>query len=199
MLAGCRWCPADCLLLWDTVCNQRLRTASRASCQFTGPPSRVCGGFQVGSPLAHQGRPNSGGLRAPALGMAGSKRESAPAECRWAADPSPAPRTAPAQGHPAGLGLGFLVCEPGPGMGRPWSQGEEGVGCPAVCQQGAAGSLRRPGVGAGSARGRTAPAGGAGAARRVAAAAAAAGRWQRGRVRGRRRRLGYLRTGRRSR
>ena len=57
--------------------------------------------------------------------------------------------------------------------------------------------LRRLGVGAGSARARTARAGWEGAVRRVAAAAvAAAGGWQRGRARaGRRRRLGYLRSG----
>ena len=117
-------------------------------------PSCVCGGFpppHAGhsaspAPSAHQGQPDSGGPRAPELGVAGSRTESAPAECRWAADPSPASRTAPAQGHPAGLGLGFL---PDPGMGRPWSQGEEGVGCPALCQQGAAVLAQAPGAGGG--------------------------------------------------
>lgn len=197
---GCRWRLADCLLLWDSLCNQRLRTASRASCQLTGPLGCVCSGCPPPQPATQPAlqpqltrasltpevpEPQHWGWRD--RGGSLLQRDAGGLQTR-----SLPPELHPLRGTPLALAWASSSVNQAQGWGVPGARVRKGRAARLCVTEVQPRWLRRPGVGAGSARGRTAPRAG----RQSGAAAAAAGGWQRGRVRaGRRRRLEYLRMG----
>ena len=148
--AGCCW---DAGGAWQTACSFGTLSVTRGSEQQAGPPANsqalpcVCSGCPLATQPALQPRLTRASLtpEAPEPQHWGWRDQGGSLLQRNAGGLQT--RSLPPELHLLrGIPLALAwACEPGPGMGRPWGQREEGEGCPAVCHRGAAALAQAPG------------------------------------------------------